>query len=51
MYGAGLLWLGGFVGYGPELLSAGLFPFLLGDLAKAAIAVVLFTRFHNRCAM
>ncbi|WP_026758437.1 biotin transporter BioY [Sediminimonas qiaohouensis] len=51
MYGTGLLWLGGFVGYGQELLSAGLYPFLLGDLAKAAIAVVLFTRFHNRCAM
>ena len=48
MYCAGLFWLGGFVGYGEKLMSAGLYPFLLGDLAKAAIAVVLYTGFHNR---
>ncbi|KAA8605922.1 acetyl-CoA carboxylase [Salipiger aestuarii] len=51
MYGTGLLWLGGFVGYGQDLLSAGLYPFLLADLTKAAIAVLLFTGFRNRCAM
>ncbi len=48
MYCAGLFWLGGFVGYGAKLLNAGLYPFLLGDLTKAAIAVVLYTAFHNR---
>jgi biotin transport system substrate-specific component len=48
MYCAGLFWLGGFVGYGEKLLNAGLYPFLLGDLTKAAIAVVLYTGFHNR---
>ena len=48
MYCAGLFWLGSFVGYGEKLMNAGLYPFLLGDLTKAAIAVVLYTRFHNR---
>jgi biotin transport system substrate-specific component len=48
MYCAGLLWLGGFVGYGEKLLNAGLYPFLLGDLIKAAIAVALYTGFHIR---
>jgi len=47
MYCAGLVWLGGFVGYGEKLLSAGLYPFLLGDLTKAAIAVALYTGFQN----
>ena len=48
MYCAGLFWLGGFIGYGEKLMNAGLYPFLLGDLAKAAIAVVLYTGFQNR---
>ena len=48
MYCAGLFWLGGFVGYGEKLLNAGLYPFLPGDLIKAAIAVALYTGFHNR---
>jgi len=48
MYCAGLFWLGGFVGYGEKLLNAGLYPFLLGDLTKAAIAVLLYSRLHNR---
>jgi biotin transport system substrate-specific component len=48
MYCAGLFWLGGFVGYGEKLLNAGLYPFLLGDLTKATIAVVLYTAYHNR---
>ncbi|MBL6429869.1 MAG: biotin transporter BioY [Maritimibacter sp.] len=51
MYCAGLLWLGGFVGYGEKLLNAGLYPFLLGDLTKATIAVVLYTAYHNRRAV
>ena len=51
LYCAGLFWLGGFVGYGEKLLSVGLYPFLLGDLTKAAIAVVLYTGFHNRCSV
>lgn len=48
LYGAGLFWLSNFVGYGQELLSAGILPFLTGDLVKAAIAVVLYAIFHNR---
>lgn len=40
MYLPGLLWLGQFTGYGPGLLAAGLFPFLLGDAVKAAIAAL-----------
>ncbi|MCE8522436.1 biotin transporter BioY, partial [Ruegeria pomeroyi] len=51
MYCAGLFWLGGFVGYGEKLLNAGLYPFLLGDLTKATIAVVLYTAYHNRRAV
>jgi biotin transport system substrate-specific component len=47
MYCAGLVWLGSFIGYGENLLSAGLYPFLLGDLTKAAIAVALYTGFQN----
>ena len=47
----GLFWLGGFVGYGEKLLNAGLYPFLLGDLTKATIAVVLYTAYHNRRAV
>ena len=48
MYCTGLFWLGGFIGYGEKLMNAGLYPFLLGDLAKAAIAVGLYTGFQNR---
>ena len=51
MYCAGLFWLGGFVGYGEELLNAGLYPFLIGDLTKATIAVVLYSAYHNRRAV
>lgn len=40
MYLPGLLWLGQFTGYGLGLLTAGLFPFLLGDAVKAAIAAL-----------
>jgi len=47
MYCAGLFWLGGFVGFGEKLLSVGLYPFLLGDITKAAIAILLYARFHN----
>ena len=48
LYCAGLFWLGNFVGYGQELMSAGLFPFMAGDLIKAAIAVFLYTILDNR---
>jgi biotin transport system substrate-specific component len=40
--------LGGYVGYGEKLLNVGLYPFQLGDMAKAANAVVLYTGYHNR---
>lgn len=42
IYVAGLLWLGGFVGFGGALLEAGLYPFIIGDLIKAAIAALAF---------
>lgn len=42
VYVPGLLWLGLFTGYGEQLLVAGLFPFLLGDVVKAALAALVF---------
>lgn len=42
VYVTGLLWLGGIVGFGHRLLEAGLYPFLLGDLIKAALAAIVF---------
>ena len=41
MYLPGLLWLGAFTGYGTPLLAAGLVPFILGDLTKAAVAALI----------
>lgn len=41
MYLPGLLWLGQFTGYGPQLLVAGLLPFLIGDVVKAALAALV----------
>jgi biotin transporter BioY len=34
--------LGAFTGYGERLLTAGLYPFVLGDLVKSAVAALLF---------
>ncbi|NNM73736.1 biotin transporter BioY [Enterovirga aerilata] len=42
IYAPGLAWLGVFTGYGERLLTAGFYPFLLGDLVKSAIAGLLF---------
>ena len=42
VYVPGLAWLGAFTGYGERLLTAGLYPFVLGDLVKSAIAGLLF---------
>ncbi len=41
IYGCGLTWLSTYTGFGSKLLQLGLIPFLLGDLLKIAIAVVL----------
>lgn len=43
MYVPGLLWLGTMAGFGPKLLAIGLYPFIPGDLMKAALAAVLVT--------
>lgn len=42
VYLPGLAWLGLFTGYGETLLAAGLYPFLLGDIAKALLAALVF---------
>jgi biotin transport system substrate-specific component len=42
IYLPGLAWLGLFTGYGETLLAAGLYPFLLGDVAKALLAALVF---------
>jgi biotin transport system substrate-specific component len=43
MYVPGLLWLSTIAGFGPKLLAIGLYPFIPGDLMKAALAAVLMT--------
>lgn len=42
IYLPGLAWLGLFTGYGETLLAAGFFPFILGDVAKALLAALVF---------
>lgn len=42
VYVPGLLWLGGFTGFGHRLLEAGFYPFVLGDVLKAVIAAIVF---------
>lgn len=42
IYPTGLLWLGVVVGFDKPLLALGLYPFVLGDLAKACLAALLF---------
>jgi biotin transporter BioY len=41
LYVPGLLWLAKFTGY-DKVLELGLYPFLWGDLLKAALAAVAF---------
>lgn len=43
MYLPGLLWLGTMMGFNVKLLAAGLYPFIPGDLMKAALAAGLLT--------
>jgi len=47
IYMPGLAWLGSFLGYDEKLLAAGLYPFVSGDVTKAAIACVLFMIFRD----
>ncbi|MCY0146849.1 biotin transporter BioY [Hoeflea sp. G2-23] len=42
IYPTGLLWLGVVIGFDKPLLALGLFPFVLGDLAKACLAALIF---------
>lgn len=44
IYVCGLVWLGALVGWDKPLLAWGMTPFLLGDLAKVAIAAALLPR-------
>ncbi|GEM_PF-6996281 len=47
IYMPGLAWLGSILGYDEKLLAAGLYPFVSGDVTKAAIACVLFMIFRD----
>jgi len=42
IYPTGLLWLGFLVGFDKPVLTMGLFPFIPGDVMKAALAALLF---------
>ncbi|MCY0149707.1 biotin transporter BioY [Hoeflea sp. G2-23] len=42
IYLPGLLWLGTLLGWDKPILAWGLMPFILGDLAKAALAAMVF---------
>ena len=41
IYACGLLWLGTLLGWDKPLLAWGMYPFLLGDLLKIALAMVV----------
>ena len=41
LYAPGLLWLGTLIGWDKPVLEYGLYPFILGDLLKIAMAVLL----------
>ena len=42
IYVPGLLWLGGLIGWDKPVLEFGLYPFILGDIFKAALAALIF---------
>ncbi|MBR0857718.1 biotin transporter BioY [Bradyrhizobium liaoningense] len=42
IYGSGLIWLGGVVGFDKPVLRLGFFPFILGDLVKATVVALAF---------
>ena len=42
LYVPGLLWLGAIVGWDKPVLEWGLYPFIAGDLTKAALAALVF---------
>ena len=41
LYAPGLLWLGSLIGWHKPVLELGLYPFVMGDLLKIAMAVLL----------
>ena len=41
IYAAGLLWLGALLGWDKPILEWGLFPFILGDIAKLVLAMIV----------
>ncbi len=41
IYIPGIMWLGALVGWDRPVLEAGMYPFLLGDMVKAALAAAL----------
>lgn len=43
VFALGLLWLGSVVGWDKPVLQWGLYPFVLGDLVKLALAAALFS--------
>jgi biotin transport system substrate-specific component len=45
IYPTGLLWLGVVIGFDKPVLELGLYPFVLGDLVKSALAALLFPMF------
>jgi len=51
LYSLGLLWLGIFIGWDKPVLELGLYPFILGDLIKILLVVILLPlswKFVNR---
>jgi biotin transport system substrate-specific component len=42
IYIPGLLWLGAVIGFDKPVLQYGLYPFIVGDVVKAALAAILF---------
>ena len=42
IYLPGLLWLGAVIGWDKPVLAMGLYPFILGDIAKAMLAAIAF---------
>jgi biotin transport system substrate-specific component len=42
IYVPGLLWLGTVIGFDKPVLQLGLYPFIFGDIVKAALAALIF---------